>query len=480
MKQTYCNPLAIADIPDGRPLDASLSKEWSETDYRSISDPSVIYHDGKWILYPSYRLAYVTEDFVHWQHVEVGVHDVRYSPAVVQFRGKWYLLGHGLPELYVSDSPTGPFTVCGLMTGTDGKTKKISDACFLADGDRLYIYYPQGVKVPGMACCLVTMGAELDPEAPWKFLSEPVELFRSDPGIAWQRWGEHNQEGRAIYLEGQWAIKRNGRYYIMAASGGTEYSSYANGVFLSDEGPLSGFRPQKRHDPLTRKDYGLVRGAGHGSIAEGPNGTLWVFYTCRHNFSHMFERRIGMDPLGIDENGELYCPAVTETPQFAPGVLANPEKGNDAGLLPMTFMMRPEVSSAAPGRDGIYALDDSVLTWWQPAENDPAPAITVPLGHGLPWHVSALRILWRDIGMDCSAGVMPGPFRYVVEYADTNKQDAWQVLVDASENQEDLCVDYRQFAPVKAYALRLRILGAPQGITPGLTSITAFGVPAED
>ena len=475
MELTYCNPLSIADIPDGRPLDASLSKIWSEDDYRSISDPSVIYHDGKWIMYPSYQVAYVTEDFVHWKHVDVGVHDVRYSPAIAHFRGKWYMLGHGMADLYCSDSPTGPFTVCGQMTGLDGQIKRTADACFLADGDHLYIYYPQSVKVDGMQYCLATMGAELNPDRPWEYLTEPVELYRADPSIQWHRWGEHNQEGRFLYLEGQWAIKKNGRYYILFSSGGTEYSSYAHGVILSDEGPLSGFRPQKRHDPLTRKDFGLVRGAGHGSIAEGPNGTLWIFYTCRHNFNHLFERRVGMDPLGIDEDGELYCPATTETPQFAPGVLEHPEKGNDAGLLPLTFMMRPEVSSAAPGRDGLYAMDDSVLTWWQPAADDKMPTITAELG-GLPCTVSALRILWRDVGMDCKNGIEPGPFRYVVEYISRRGQEDWRILVDASENTEDLCIDYRQFAPVQVYALRLRILGAPNGIQPGLTSITAFGL----
>ena len=116
MELTYCNPLSIAGIPDGRPLDASLSQEWSVTDYRSISDPSVIYHDGKWILYPSYRVAYVTEDFVHWKHVDVGVHDVRYSPAITQFRGKWYLTGHNRPEFFCADEPTGPFVRCGTLS----------------------------------------------------------------------------------------------------------------------------------------------------------------------------------------------------------------------------------------------------------------------------------------------------------------------------------------------------------------------------
>jgi hypothetical protein len=87
-----------------------------------------------------------------------------------------------------------------------------------------------------------------------------------------------------------------------------------------------------------------------------------------------------------------------------------------------------------------------------------------------------MRLLWRDIGMDCENGIDPGPFRYVLEYADSKKPDSWQTLVDASENTEDLCIDYRQFEPVKAYAVRLRILGAPRGITPGLTSLTVFGL----
>ena len=244
---------------------------------------------------------------------------------------------------------------------------------------------------------------------------------------------------------------------------------------MSDS-PLSGFRPQKRHDPLTRKTDGFMRGAGHGSIAEGPNDTLWVFYTCRFNFNHLFERRIGMDPLGVDEDGELYCPAVTETPQYAPGVLAHPERGNDVGLLPLTCMMWPEVTSAAPGREGIYAVDDSVITWWQPAAEGKEPAITVPLTDGMNCSISALRILWRDIGMDCPAGIVPGPFQYVVEYAAAEAPNDWKLLVDASENVTDYCCDYRQFETVLATRVRLRILGAPQGITPGLTSLTVFGL----
>lgn len=480
---TYCNPLSIADIPEGRWLDFSLVGEGECADYRSIADPSVVYHDGKWILYPSYSVAYVTEDFVHWKHVDIGVPHFRYSPAVVQFRDQWYIIGHGVTEMYVSDSPLGPFRLCGHLTGVDGKPVVSIDGCFLADDDRLYFYWhmgmpcPEDMDVESLTC---TVAAELDPEKPWQMITEPVRINQFDPNVEWQRTGEHHQNARMGWIEGQWAMKIDGKYYLLYSGSGTQYSSYTNGVLISEEGPLTGFKPQTRHDPLTEKRHGLMRGAGHGSLVRGPKDTLWIFYTCFFGFNHMFERRIGMDPVGIDENGELYCPAVTETPQFAPGVLERPELGNDAGWLPLTFMERPTATSCLPGREPIYASDDSVLTWWQRDPADEHAALTWRLCSDSRYEIYALRIIWRDVGMDSTGGVNPGPFRYVVEYAPDAGLEQWKMLLDASENAEDLCIDYRRVSMVKAYGLRLRIVGAPKGIEPGLVSFTAFGLCAAE
>ncbi len=478
---TYCNPLPIEEIASGRALDANQCGEPLDTykDYRSISDPSVVYDNGRWILYPSYSVAYVSEDFVNWRHVDIGVPALRYSPAVVKFRGKWYLNGHNMPEVYCADDPLGPFTVCGYLTDANGGRFTACDGCYLADGDRLYFYWfgcrSSGEGDPDAELLTGTLGAEVDPDEPWRLLTEPVWINRYDPSKKWQRMGENNQNERMGWIEGQWMIKLGGRYYLLYSGSGTRYGSYANGVAYSDEGPLSGFKPQTRHDPFTAKPSGILRGAGHGCIVEGPNNTLWTFYTSIFCYNHPYERRIGMDPVGIDENGELFCPAVTDTPQFAPGVLAHPENGNDAGLLPLTFLQRPTASSAAPGRDAIYASDDSVLTWWQPESDDPDKIITFTLGEQSAYSVEALRLIWRDIDMDTEAGILPGPFRYVAEYSPSAAQDEWLTLVDASNNERDLCIDYRQLEPVRAYAVRLRILGAPAGIQPGLVSLTAFG-----
>lgn len=477
--KTYCNPLSIADIPSGRWLDTEQTRTDPRTvrDYRSISDPSVVYHEGKWILYPSYAVAYVTEDFIHWKHVDIGIPHLRYSPAVVQFRGKWYLNGHSMSELYEADDPLGPFTLCGHMTDCRGNRIAPVDGCFLEDGDHLYFYW-HASKPAGNADVeefTTTVGVEMDPDRPWQMMTEPVTINCFDPSREWQRMGEYHQNARMGWIEGQWMKKIGNRYYLLYSACGTEYGAYTNGILYSDEGPLSGFRPQKRFDPFTEKRTGIVRGAGHGCLADGPGGTLWTFCTNIFCYNHLYERRISMDPVGIDEQGELYCPAVTEFPQFAPGVLPRPEMGNGTGWLPLTFLQRPTATSAAPGRDPLYASDDSVLTWWQPAEDDTAPVITYRLGYSTRFHIRAVRLIWRDIGMEVLDGIFPGPFQYIVEYAPEPSLQVWLPLIDASENREDLCIDYRETEDVMAYGIRLRITGAPSGITPGLVSLTAFG-----
>ena len=109
-------------------------------------------------------------------------------------------------------------------------------------------------------------------------------------------------------------VKHEKRYYLIYAANGTEFAGYAMGAYYSDEGPLSGFRYQKRN-PIVSSKQGIVRGGGHGSIIHAPDGSMWAFYTVPMAYAHVFERRIGMDRVLVDEDGELSCPKVTDTPQ---------------------------------------------------------------------------------------------------------------------------------------------------------------------
>ncbi len=478
-QKTYCNPLSIVDVKSGRWLDTNLTKsnERDFNDYRSISDPSVVFYDGKWIMYPSYSVAYVSEDFVHWKHVDIGIPHLNYSPAVVCFRSKWYLIGHGMTEMYVADNPLGPFKFLGHMTDYNGNIIVTVDGCFLADNDRLYYYWSKNFsdsveldaeRVVG------TAGVELNPEKPWQMITKPVMINCFDPSKTWQRMGEKNQNLRMGWIEGQWMYKRGTRYYLLYSGCGTEFGAYANGIMYSDDGPLVGFKPQKKHDPFTEKRAGFTRGAGHGCLVDGPNDTIWTFYTSIFCYNHLFERRIGMDLVRIDEDGELYC-NVTDTPQLAPKEVLSQDFDTALDWLPLTVMGRPVASSFVEGREPIYACDESVLTWWQPKSEDKEPTLTFKLGIKTCYEIRSVRIVWRDIGMDTLEGINPGPFKYVVEYAPNSDLNEWKILIDKSQNTEDLCVDYIETAPVKAFNIRLRITGTPKGITPGVTDYTVFG-----
>ena len=173
-----------------------------------------------------------------------------------------------------------------------------------------------------------------------------------------------------------------------------------------------------------------------------------------------------MNLLAINGEGELYAPhGVTDTPQYAPGVSSSPEISNATETPPLTERQRAMVmvSSHTEGRDGFYALDGT-LTNLRPADDDETPVMTVNLQ--APYLVGAARIIWRDIGLDYDGGAVPEPIRFILEGRPDNDIDKWITLVDASDNDTELHVDYREIKPVSCESVRLRICGHPARYPP--------------
>lgn len=466
----YCNPIPLPDYPRGvqcygdRKPANPLWKHPVPRDFRETADPSVIYEDGKWYLYSSAGMAYVSEDFCTWKHVRIEPYTCGYAPTVVKHRGRFLLTACGAP-IFEADNPLGPFTEIGNVVMPDGSRIKpgwSDPMLFSDDDDRLYAYW--GLGDPGI------FAAELDPEKSNHLLTEPAKMFAFNPEHEWERFGEWNEDPTISYCEGSWMVKVGARYYLTYAGPGTQLSTYAMGAYASDS-PLGPFEYQPRN-PILQQRNGLVRGPGHGCIVKGPCDTLWAFYTCCLCYENGFERRIGMDPAGIDEEGNLFVIDATQFPQFAPGVTARPEMGNTAGLLPCNHSKRAEASSCAPGRDSLYCIDSSTLTWWQPAAADAAPTITFPLSAS--FDVSAMRLWWRDEGLDYDAGVLPGPFKFRVE--GRLKEGEWFTIVDKTQNDVDMLIDFLAFGPVSVDSIRLVITGWPERITPALIDATVFGV----
>ena len=249
-------------------------------------------------------------------------------------------------------------------------------------------------------------------------------------------------------------------------------AAYCMAVYYSDEGALSGFCCQKRN-PLTLNRCGIVAGAGHGCVEHGPNNTLWAFYTIATTYLHMYERRIGMDLVAVDENGELYCPhGVTDTPQYIPGVCRDPV--NDVfepGLYSLTGRKRPMVSSSMPGRDGLYAIDESPLTYWEPELDDAEPTLTCNLSSS--FYVAAVRIFWRENGLNYITRVLPGPIGYLLEGLTEN---GWELLLDNRKPKEEKNIDYQVFPIKRCRQVRIKITDWPKGIHPGIIDFAVFGI----
>lgn len=474
---TYCNPLSIPNIPRGKDewyrVEPKMFSHENKPafvktpDYRSISDPTVFYYGDKWYLYPSYGMAWVSEDFTNWKHYRTEPYCPKYSPCIIPWKGKFLLTAWNSP-LYIADSPLGPFTELGAFILPNGEEYCPCDpGIFIDDDGRIYLYaFAEGEHTT------LIVGYELDNENPRKIISDRKIILSLDTkNHWWERRGYHKQDDTYGWVEGPHLLKYNGRYYMIYASSDTRDSSYCNAVYYSDESPLTGFVCQKKN-PLSYRIDGLVSGAGHGCVERGPNGTLWVFYTIPTPYTHHYERRIGMDLVAVDENGELYCPhGVTDTPQYSPGKVSNYEKDNSPSWFNLTGGSRPEVSSVKDGRDAIYAVDESKITWWQPQDDDKEPSLICDLE--AEYTIYSYRVFWKEIGLDYKNGAVPSAVGYTVEGLSNGK---WVTLYDASKNGEEKNVDYREIdIPTVCDKVRLKITKMPKGLKIGVIDFTVFG-----
>jgi hypothetical protein len=399
-----------------------------------------------------------------WTHHPLNVRDVGYAPTVVRHRGRFLLMASD-SELYGSSSPLGPFERLGriALPAKGGWPSLIDPALFSDEDGRLYYYW-------GNSPAAGLWGVELDADDPTRIKGAPIELlrFQSDKH-PWERVGDHNQNPHAGWVEGAWVLRVGRRYYLTYGAAGTENATYAMGAYVSDS-PLGPFTPQRRN-PFMRNVHGLLTGTAHGSIARGPGGHLWAFYTLRATVTHGFERRIGMDRVEVDADGELLVRQATSTPQWLPG--REPAgSGADTGWLPLNVGVQTVASSTTPQAPPRQTVDEDLRTWWEPAAGDATPTLTSRLSTRST--VRAMRLAWRDVGLDTRKGVVPGPFRYRIE--GETAPGTWRVLLDRSDNATDLLIDYRELPPTSVTRVRVVVVGAPRGITAGIAEFTVFGL----
>ena len=247
-------------------------------------------------------------------------------------------------------------------------------------------------------------------------------------------------------------------------------------------------------NPLLRKTTGVVTGPGDGCIVKGPDGNWWVFYTIVLA-NPPGGRRLGMDPVGFEADGTMFTRGPSETPQWAPGVVANPARDGDSGSIPLSvgkmraMNQRGAFSSQRPGHEAAYAVDDSNGTWWEPAEDDTQPSLTVDLGSITQFEdeqlftIDSARIEFLARGGFGGRGAtLPEPsapghtaFRYKIEVSADGK--SYSPVLDKSNNGVTRYTEFAEIPPVRCRYVRLSVTDWPRvpNAPLGVVEFTVFG-----
>lgn len=468
-----------------------------ENDYRDTSEPSALYYNDTWYLYCSNSAMYVSEDFVNWRSVALKTdtgEDLRFggAPTIAVRTDEegtdHFYMAWNTSDLWEAESPEGPFRDLGEFT-YNGKNFKanIEDglvitsnndvSIFVDDDGRMYLYWGMGPYIEG---------AELNVENPTELITEPKILIEYDNNYKWQNFGQHHQDYENGYPEGSWMVKIDGKYYLTWTTSGVQYDAYTMGCYQSTTSPLDGFELQEK-EIINQDDAlsGFVRGGGHGSIVVGPNDTLWCFYTVNVGYEGDMESVIGADPAMIDSDGNLVVPHLSESPQYVPGVLANPAEGNEVRDDLISARSSYAISSYSEGRHPIYAIDESCLTWWQPADDDTKPWFLVSFKGN--YNVDAFRIYWKEVNVDRSTNLSgKADIKYKIEVFNGTSNptdpasgemnaDCWTTVYEKTGDSTNI-IDYiRLDEPVLGQYARITITDWPDEIHPGLIEFSVFG-----
>lgn len=321
---TYCNPIDIDYT--------YMSHYRAERDvsYRSGADPAVVNFRGKYYLFVTRSHGYwVSEDMGNWRFIHPQ---------------NWYFSGSNAPAAAVKDDkiiaygdPSGYGPIIETDNPNLGNWKTnyavvnppggIQDPNLFVDTDgRVYLYEESSNRWP-------IRGVELDAENFFIPKGKQVDLFKLDPdNHGWERFGQDHRSDVAPFIEGPWMVKHNDTYYLMYGAPGTQWNVYADGVYTADT-PLGPFT-YAPYNPVAYKPGGFLDGSGHGSAVMDNRGNHWHFSTMAISVNYKFERRIGMYPAGFEENGQMYVnTAYGDYPHYLPDVEVENHKHRFTGWM---------------------------------------------------------------------------------------------------------------------------------------------------
>ncbi len=442
--KTFCNPV-------------NLSYRFciDEPSRREAADPTIIRFRDRYFLFASKSGGYWhSEGLTDWNFIETGeIPTEEYAPTAIVIEDTLYFLASSNEKSTLYKS-TDPFSGKWSVAREKLEIPVWDPAFFLDDDNRLYLFW-------GCSNVKPIYGVELDYRNNFSFIGKPAELIHANPGqYGWEVPGDYNTLIRqSPWIEGAWMNKHGGKYYLQYAGPGTEYKSYSDAVYVSDN-PLGPYAVQP-HNPFAYKPEGFTAGAGHGSTFTDPYGNYWHIGTITISQKHMFERRLGLYPTFFDEQGTLHS-----TTKYADYPYIIPEKKISGfediftGWMILSYAKNLEVSSSVDSLPPVNMTDEDIRTYWAAKSGNPGEFAILDLGNLCD--VYAVQINFAEDKTEIY-GRTPGiSHKYMLEYSDN--KETWLTLTDKSKNETDNSHDYIQLpGKISCRYLKITNIEVPGG-----------------
>jgi xylan 1,4-beta-xylosidase len=441
---TFCNPVNL-----------SYRFTLDKPSRREAADPTIVWYKDRYFLFASKSGGYWhSSDLIDWLFIATDQIPVEeYAPTAVVLNDTIFFMGSSTEKstIYKSTDPLSG----NWQVAVDELEIPVWDPAFLLDDDnRLYLYWGCSNERP-------LYGVEVDYRNKFAFIGEPLELVHANPGeYGWEVPGDYNTlVNQSPWIEGAWMTKRNGRYYLQYSGPGTEYKSYADGVYVS-ENPLGPFDLQA-HNPVIYKPEGYAAGAGHGSSLTDAYENSWHIGTITISQKHMFERRLGLYPVFYDEDGIMY--SVTkfgDYPMFIPQEKASGFEDIFTGWMLLSYGKNVSVSSSVDSLPAYNMTDEDIRTYWA-AETGSADEYAL-LDMDSAHDVYAIQMNFAEHNTDIYGREKNLSHKYTIDYS--NDGTNWTQLADKSDNETDNTHDYIQLEnSVSCRFIRVNNIEVPGG-----------------
>lgn len=442
-EKTFCNPVNLNyrfQITDGN-------------SYREAADPVLLRYKDNYFLFASHSGGYwYSDDMLAWNYLPVKSLPVEdYAPDVITINDTTYFTASAGVKKSVFYT-TNPFEDNWKPMPETLPFAVWDPNFFLDDDGKVYLYWGCSNTMPIYG---VRLGSKIQP------VTEPVVLIKHNQNIyGWEIPGESNELNRNGYNEGAWMTKHNHRYYLQYAAPGTEFKTYADGVYTSDS-PLGPFEYEP-YSPFSYKPGGFAGGAGHSSTFKDNYGNYWHISTMSISVRHMFERRLGLFPAAFDKDGVLRTfTAFGDYPTIMPDHKVDFEKADlFSGWMLLSYKKNSKASSSMENFPVSNAFDEDIRTWWSASTGKAGEWLSVELDDKVT--VNAIQVNFAD--NDSKLKPDSKNIFYCYRILSSNDMKKWNVIVDKSNNTKDACHDYIELEkPVKAKFLKIENVRAPDG-----------------